>query len=200
VLPARTSGPDLYELAARAQGVWRSTWAVFAWFNVAAPPWLYHFYTGLAAVGLVGLLILAARRLGQRHPSTLSSLAWLVLWVFVVVGGLLGCSQKRYPQGRLLFPALPAVAVLLAVGLAQMAAWISGRARRLAAAAPAASLFALAVWVPPGIIVPAYAALIPLVELPSRKLYFSQPHSPGGSARWATSCRRPPYSLATSYT
>ena len=75
VLPARTSGPDLYELAARAQGVWRSTWAVFAWFNVAAPPWLYHFYTGLAAVGLVGLLILAARRLGQRHPSTLSSLA-----------------------------------------------------------------------------------------------------------------------------
>jgi hypothetical protein len=52
----------------------------------------------------------------------------------------------------------------------------------------------------PGIIVPAYAALIPLVELPSRKLYPSQPHSPGGSARWATSCRRPPYSLATSYT
>ena len=64
-------------------------------------------------------------------------MAWLALWSLVVVAALIGWSQKRYPQGRLLFPAISAFSVLLAAGLIHLiggTAWPPARWRRAGAA------------------------------------------------------------------
>ena len=173
VLPARTEGPPLSELLARAEGVYRSAWAVFGWFNVLAEPWLYGVYTGLVLVGVTGLGLLVIRRLRRDDRPGLSALAWLALWSLMVVAALVGWSQKRYPQGRLLFPAISAASVLLAAGLSQEGVWLPGRWRRAGAALLASGLFALALWVPFRYIAPTYAPPPLLADLPPHALPLS---------------------------
>jgi len=166
VLPARAEGPDLPELLARAEGVWRSAWAVFGWFNVAAEPWLYAIYTGLTLAGVAGLALLIIRRLRQGDRASLSALGWLILWSLAVVAALVGWSQKRYPQGRHLFPAISAASVLLAAGLSQ-GAWSPVRWRRAGAGLLVSSLFALAIVALFRYIAPTYASPSLLADLPS---------------------------------
>ncbi len=170
VLPARAQGPDLQELLARAEGVWRSTWAVFGWFNVVVEPWLYAVYDGLALAGVAGLGLLVIRRLRRDDQAGLSALAWLVLWCLMVLAALVGWSQKRYPQGRLLFPAISAASVLFAASLTQGGAWLPDRWRRTGAALVTSGLFALAVWVPFRWIAPTYAPPPLLADLPPQAL------------------------------
>jgi len=166
VLPARREGPDLAELLARAEGVWRSAWAVFGWFNVVAEPWLYGVYTGLTLAAVVGLGFWAVRQLRRGTRAALLTAGWLVLWCLMVVAALVGWSQKRYPQGRLLFPAISAASVLLAAGLTQGGTWPSERWRRGGAGLLTIGLFALAAWVPFRYIAPTYAPPPSLARLP----------------------------------
>ncbi|MFQ5594357.1 MAG: ArnT family glycosyltransferase [Anaerolineae bacterium] len=170
VLPARTKGPDLSELMARAEGVWRSTWAVFGWFNVVADDWLYAVYAGLTLVAVVGLGFLVIRRLRRRELAGLSALGWLALWIVVVVASLVAWSQKRYPQGRLLFPAISATSVLLAAGLTHLVGWLPDRWRWTWAGLLASSMLGLAVWVPVGYLAPTYAPAPPRADLPASAL------------------------------
>jgi hypothetical protein len=184
VLPRRATAPGIAELLSRGQGVWRSVWAVFGWFNVLTDDWLVSVYTWLCLIGAAGLLILAParwvysryrpRRLdapqavgpGQRADRTrLLQMGLLLVWVLIIFAALLAWAQMRYPQGRLLFPALSAAAVLLSYGLHQ---WLAGirlawpRGLRftpagLASAVLASGLLVLAAIVPGAWIVPAYA-------------------------------------------
>ncbi|MDH7487708.1 MAG: glycosyltransferase family 39 protein [Anaerolineae bacterium] len=170
VLPARTKGPDLAELLARAEGVFRSAWAVFGWFNVVADPWLYAVYGGLTLAGVLGLGVLFVRRLRRGDRAGLATLVWPGLWSLIVVAGLVGWSQKRYPQGRLLFPAISAASVLLAAGLIQGVGRLPDRWQRAGTGVLVGALFVLAVWAPFRYIVPAYAPPPLLAELPSRAL------------------------------
>ena len=57
ILPRRAFPPTTDELLARAQGIWRSYWAVFGWFNVVTADWIYAVFTGLTLAGLAGLLL-----------------------------------------------------------------------------------------------------------------------------------------------
>ncbi len=187
VLPRRTEPPTVAELLARAQGVWRSTWAVFGWFNVLADDWLYTVYTTLSLVGLVGLFILWPWRWAMkknqvpeegsasRHPAiiappawtTLAQLALLMVWIMVIFLALLNWARMRYPQGRLLFPAISAMAILLSLGLS---AWLPRKRATLWASLLGAGLLLLAAWAPWRWIAPAYAAppLLPVdTELPN---------------------------------
>jgi len=166
VLPARTEGPRLSELLARAPGVWRSAWAVFGWFNVTAEPWLYAVYSGLSVIGLAGLGCLIVRRLRQRRGTDLWVPAWLALWSLTTLAAVVGWSQKRYPQGRLLFPALAAFSVLLATGLTRMTAGLPVFWRRVWAVMLSVGLAVLAAWAPFRYIAPAYAPPQPVVDLP----------------------------------
>jgi hypothetical protein len=75
----------------------------------------------------------------------------------VVLAALVGWSQKRYPQGRLLFPAISAAAVLLAAGLTQGGAWLRTRWQQAGAGALLIGLCALAAWIPGAYIAPTYA-------------------------------------------
>ncbi len=168
ILPRRAEPPTLAELAARAQGVWRSAWAVFGWFNVTADSWLYSVYTLLSLLGLLGLVILWPWR-WWRHkrreqgnvlsPASWSQLVVMVVWIVVIFLALLSWAQMRYPQGRLLFPAISAAAVLLSLGLSN---WLPQRFHKAFAIVLVADLFILAAIIPFRWIAPTYAAPAPL--------------------------------------
>ena len=91
----------------------------------------------------------------RSRGRLLTQLSLLAMWVLVVVLALLTWAQMRYPQGRLLFPAMSAAAVLLALGLA---GWVPRRLHGAAASVVATGLGILAVVALGRWIVPAYAA------------------------------------------
>ncbi|NJL04970.1 MAG: glycosyltransferase family 39 protein [Chloroflexaceae bacterium] len=137
--------------------LFRSTWALFGWVNLPAPAWVYALYIGvvlLAAImgGCAGIRGQGAGRemygSGTRRwylwlpVLALPLLALLWLFSFAAVAGVVAW------QGRLLFPALAAGALLLAGGL---------RALPVRVLVPLlAVLIGVAAWLPHSIIGPAY--------------------------------------------
>ncbi|HEU4322663.1 MAG TPA: hypothetical protein VFS21_05895 [Roseiflexaceae bacterium] len=147
-----------------------SFWAHFGWMNLRPPAWVIWCYGALGLLGAVGWLRRAgrsgrpsdqpglARWLGDPLAPALLlvllSLAWVVS--FALTAGLVAW------QGRLLFPALPAIAALLGMGLASWgrrptANTASGsRFSVLGSRFLVLGLSALAAWQPFGVIRPAY--------------------------------------------
>jgi len=142
-------------------------WASFGWGNVGPDGWVFTALVvlcGLAAVGaLLGLWRERKLRLwlgvGLLVFDLLCLLA-LPLYMELRRGGLL-------LRGRYLLPALPAVALLLTWGLSQ---WLPGRARAWGLATLGLLSFVAALWIPFGLIRPAYAAppLLTEADLPER--------------------------------
>ncbi|HRA20736.1 MAG TPA: glycosyltransferase family 39 protein [Anaerolineae bacterium] len=97
------------------KGVWLSSWGLFGWFTILLPAWVYAAITTLCAGALVALA-----RWGRRlRDLDRGRLTWLALWGALVTASLLRwLSITKGGQGRLLFPALAAGAVLLVAGLA----------------------------------------------------------------------------------
>jgi len=86
---------------------------VFGWMNVPMPAWIYRVFTGLVLVAAAGYAVgLIRRQISWRLTVTLASI--VALNIFVVVDINLMFDQ---PQGRYMFPALAAIAVLGALGL-----------------------------------------------------------------------------------
>ncbi|HVN38244.1 MAG TPA: glycosyltransferase family 39 protein [Myxococcota bacterium] len=93
--------------------VFRSYWATFGWLNVLAPDWMYLVFFALCGLGLLGFAIgwRTEREVGHLRYFVLATLLatfaahlWLNLHIVAV-------------QGRHLFGAAPAVALLLALGI-----------------------------------------------------------------------------------
>lgn len=118
---------------ARSMLAWRdalvllhvSFWARFGWMNLPVPAPMIWFYGLIEILGLIGLCILIyqiARYASQRLSlgSQLSMfailLAFPLLSIAWVVSFALSAGLVAW-QGRLLFPALPAIAVLLGLGI-----------------------------------------------------------------------------------
>ncbi|MFN3761821.1 MAG: glycosyltransferase family 39 protein [Anaerolineae bacterium] len=147
-------------LRTEARLVWNSYWAVFGWYNLAAPAWVYRVYGLLSALGLAGLVLFGARAVRRRDWGALGRMGYLALWALIVAVGLVRWTLTTGgSQGRLLYPAVGAHAVLLALGWAQLA---PARARRWLFSALGGVLLALALWLPFGVIRPAYARPAPL--------------------------------------
>ncbi|NJN15569.1 MAG: hypothetical protein HC822_04370 [Oscillochloris sp.] len=126
-----------------------SFWARFGWMSLRPPAWTIWVYVavcGLAALGWIRALATQSRP--KRHsgwggPILLAAMAGLWIVSFALTAGLVAW------QGRLLFPALAGLSLLLAGGL------------RTLLPAQATGLFtlpllALAIWMPVGVIRPAY--------------------------------------------
>ncbi|MFP4436688.1 MAG: glycosyltransferase family 39 protein [Chloroflexaceae bacterium] len=150
----------------RSPAAWRaalvqlyaSFWARFGWMSLHPPVWVIRVYALIGLVALAGLVLYLSRRLragGWRRYSLrtmiespwvavillpLLALAWTVS--FALTAGLVAW------QGRMLFPALPAIAILLAAGWV----WLP----RLGIGAGLVGLLALALYLPLGVIRPAY--------------------------------------------
>ena len=118
-------GFTLGQVLAESGGLWRSLFAVFGWFNLLAPAWVYWVWNVIAVVGLFGFLKKEIRdwRLieAENLQSPISNLLPLLLagWVLAVyVGLVLFMLRTPAAQGRLLFPAILPLALELAHGLA----------------------------------------------------------------------------------
>jgi 4-amino-4-deoxy-L-arabinose transferase-like glycosyltransferase len=125
------------------QGFAVSLVGVFGWFSLWPPKWLYHFFWLTAAAGFAGWLIAGIRGLAGARPdasgsapqidrrlaAVLASMPLLNLIVVIYIN--LTFDQ---PQGRYMFPSLPALALLVAVGLEYLPRWTSGMSRCLAVA------------------------------------------------------------------
>jgi hypothetical protein len=108
-------------------GLWPLTsssfWGRFGWMNVLTPSWIAKLMNLLTFGGLIGTLSLAVHQSPRSKPPTIKQ-SLLLFWmtcVWVALGFLLFNLSVHQPQGRLLFPALPALAVLVALGYRHLA-------------------------------------------------------------------------------
>ncbi|MFN8423226.1 MAG: glycosyltransferase family 39 protein [Anaerolineae bacterium] len=133
-MPRRPSSPSLGELAGQMAGVWKSMWAVFGWYNLPAPGGVFLGLAAANAVGLAGALwavaserrATSAARGRRRVAETVALCAAIVASLLV---GIVLWARVQFPQGRLLFPAVPALALLLAIGWGEVGVRTIGERR-----------------------------------------------------------------------
>lgn len=147
---------DLAGLLGELSSIHYSFWGILGGFNVALPEWLYWVYDGLALAAVAGLVYGAIRRRATwRRQVNLLPLALALIWLAVIAAALVRWTQSTMgSQGRLLFPALAVIAILLAWG---WPAWFDRRHRTPVLATITAVLFVAAALVPWLAIRPAYA-------------------------------------------
>lgn len=160
----RIAGGDrnytLWQVLGESSGLWLSLFAIFGWFNLRAPAWVYWLWSGLVAVAAVGALWRVAeaqRRRGAEekwaarlYAIVLSRPFLLAVWPLLVYAGLVAFMlQTEAAQGRLLFPAIVPLALAVAYGLDALP-------RQIGTLAPAAALLTT-VFSLLGVIRPAYA-------------------------------------------
>ncbi|MFQ6001033.1 MAG: ArnT family glycosyltransferase [Anaerolineae bacterium] len=138
----------LYEM----RGFRTSFWALFGWFNILAGSVMYRFFDLLTLVALLGLIIKGLR--DKHHPS-LRYLTPLLLWFPILTLSFYSWTAKTpAAQGRLAFPAISVISLLLFWGLSQ---FVPRRHTKFLAVILAGTLLAIAVISPFRYIAPAYA-------------------------------------------
>ena len=154
----RRAGFDLASLATEWPSFAMSYWGVYGWMNVVAPAWYYQLLSWLPRLALLGLALGLVKRLWLWHPASANRVFLLVLLALWPAGVSLSIVRWSLmtpaSQGRLLFPAIAATSFWLALGLAS---WFPKRLGDRPVLVAPALLLALAVWVPWGVIAPAYA-------------------------------------------
>jgi hypothetical protein len=129
----RLAGGDrdasVLQVLGETDGLLASLVAVFGWFNLRAPQWVYWAWGILALMGIIGAascLLWSVRRPGGAGEggARRETPAWLVGlmlagWVGLVYAGLFSFMLRtEAAQGRLLFPAILPLGLGLAWGLA----------------------------------------------------------------------------------
>ncbi len=144
-----------------------SFWATFGWLNIVAPDWVYAVYRVVSRVGLagVGLALLAQAWRVIRRPendaaSRPTAAPWLhPLALHLVFPVALAFSLTRLVateggmQGRQLLPALGSLALVVVWG---WWALLPQKIQLPAVGVLLAGLGALALWLPVGLVAPAY--------------------------------------------
>ncbi len=180
------------QLQTQLAEVWETFWVGFGWGNIRANPAVYTVLQLVAALSGLGLVLRAVRQWsrGQHHPERSEgshvkhrilrpplenagqvaqndtlAIAVLALWVLVVFAELVNWMEMtQAPHGRLFFPALPALAPLVVVGLVELA---PGRLEKWVPGAVAVALAAFAAVAPFVLIQPAYAYPATLGQAPT---------------------------------
>ena len=147
---------------AENEGLRLSTWGVFGWMNILAAPEFYWFFDLLALAGVVGVFVAVARQF--REPTKVGFVPWLLqlespallaFWCAITFAALVYYNLALpAAQGRLLFPALAAWAVLWARGIAAL---VPARFQTGAFVLLGMAQFVVAAVTPALFIAPAYA-------------------------------------------
>lgn len=149
----RNPRPAPLQLVAELESVQRSFWAVFGWFNVIVADWVDWLFDLLSIASVAGIVV-GIRRAWRHERDKLVWVALLLTWFGIVFVSLLRwMSLIKAAQGRLLFPALGAVAILAVWGLAQLAPKLRGWTLSFVVA----GLALIAALIPPLTIARAYA-------------------------------------------
>lgn len=133
-----------------------SYWGLFGWFNVLVDDWFYVLMDAVVGIAALGLIWRLVRWL--RSADRTVSLEWLpvIAWPILVLAGLIRWTMLTPGiQGRLLYPAIAPIALLIVLG------WLALISRRWQPAFVAVAGTAWALWalvLPWRIIAPAYAA------------------------------------------
>ncbi|GAB4146018.1 MAG: hypothetical protein Fur0021_03680 [Candidatus Promineifilaceae bacterium] len=130
--------------------VYYSFWAAFGWGNIKPPAWVYTALTLILLLAGVGWFKLLHR--WRSRPLTFPGVLLLLLTLALLLQMValeLWMRQVTAPHGRLLFPALGAVVLLLALG------WQAGGRLLPPLALSALACLSLGSWA--GLIRPAYA-------------------------------------------
>ena len=102
------------------EGFRLSYWAVFGWFNVLAGGWVYRFFDLLVLLGVIGLPLAVTPALKRREHISFAPLLVIVVWLGTVAAGYVRYNQLiDAATGRLVFPAISVISMLLAWGLVQ---------------------------------------------------------------------------------
>jgi 4-amino-4-deoxy-L-arabinose transferase-like glycosyltransferase len=170
IVGPRLPQPTLRQLSGEWEGFIKTFWGLFGGVNVAMEPAMYWVLNALAILGLVGLMVALGRTLFSRfkfHVSrddssltTCYALLILLTWPIILFLALIRwTSITKASQGRLMFPAISAIAILLALGWSQ---WVPRRYQKWLLGIVGGLMFALAAMAPFRYIAPAYAKPVPL--------------------------------------
>jgi hypothetical protein len=157
IFGARLTPLTLGQILTQLYEVWETFWVGFGWGNIRANPVVYAVLAAAVTLCALGLLAGLVRRRDHMRVTLVKAVPFFVLAGWMVVAGLEllnWMETTQAPHGRLLFPALPALAPLAAFGLSQ---WVPTRVQPIAVRAAGAVLFALAALAPFAILAPAYA-------------------------------------------
>ncbi len=133
-----------------------SYWGVFGWMNVAAPEAFYVAVRVLCVAAILGNAWYLLRRARRRELGRLWGAQTFLsgLWLVIVVAALVYWTQTMTrTQGRLAFPAITVIGILLAHGLAT---WLPRRLEPSLAWGLGGGLAAVALIIPFACIRPAY--------------------------------------------
>jgi 4-amino-4-deoxy-L-arabinose transferase-like glycosyltransferase len=159
----RGSPPSsLSELWGEFRGLRMSFWALFGWFSILVAPAAYAILDATSLFALAGLVVWFVRRFASRQAegrwtggAALRSLGVLILWLAIVFAGLVRWTWTTPgTQGRLLFPAISALSILLVLGLSQL---VPGRYAKITVSVMSLAMFVFAALCPLLYIGPAYA-------------------------------------------
>ena len=180
----RLAGGDrnytILQVIGESDGLWLSLFAVFGWFNLRPPDWVYWFWNGVIALAIVGAFWHLVRRFRGRERTNVEQREgtfydraaqllrqrWvlpllLAGWVVLVYASLAMFALKtEATQGRLLFPALVPLALGVAYGLT-----VEGALRRISVIIPPIALL-ITLYCLFFVIQPAYANPPILAALP----------------------------------
>lgn len=121
----RQAPASLTTLLSELPRLYRSFWGAFGWGHVEYPAWLYAALGGLVALALVGWGRAFLRRSLLASPHLLLLAAAWCGAVFLAL--LQWMRQVEAPHGRLLFPAIGAWALLMAIGWEMLAPSRAGK-------------------------------------------------------------------------
>ena len=155
VMGRRDYSPGWRGLLQEWEGFRISYWGLFGGVNVLAPDLMYKAFDLLSLLGAVGLPIAIWRWWRDRRRRVLEVVALLGAWAMGVLLSLLRwTSLTPASQGRLVFPAIASIAVLLSAGLLVA---VPSRWRRPASGVLSLGMAGWAALVPFLVIAPAYS-------------------------------------------
>lgn len=131
-------------------------WASFGWGNVGAEVWVYWLFGFLSLAGALGVILFVFRRSATGLEKVLVGLLAIDLLCAVALPAYRELLMDRaLIKGRYVLVAMPAVSLLLILGLTQ---WVPQRLARALIAAVGVGMFILALIAPFRYIRSAYAA------------------------------------------
>jgi hypothetical protein len=151
---APREGPlTLDVLAWLFKGVFRSFW--LGWIGIQFDEVLYWLIGGACLVGLAGFVAWLARRWRTLDPGIRWTLALFGLHVAITIASLIQWTSTVLgtDQGRLIYPILPTIMLVLAAGWAW---WARGRAQRPVLAGLVGGMLCLAILTPMRYIAPVH--------------------------------------------
>jgi len=136
------------------KGAFRSFW--LGWIGIAFDDVIYWIIGAVCLVGLSGFVVWLVRRWRSLEGATRWTLALLGLHAAITLGSLVQWTATVLgtDQGRLIYPILPTVMLVLVAGWAW---WAQGRAQNWVLGGLAAGMLVLAVLTPIRYITPVHA-------------------------------------------